>query len=510
MKNLLYIIIAFLVLSSCSKDVDERVVADFEPVKLDSTGGTWKTIHLASSADIAVPVPEEVSSTAYKAELDQILSMQQGMTSEDNRIVSRWKNSGVIRWNEVARELVAVYNIPPEANADGTYPVPSAANPGAYPKFPFANPPYASRAYAYLHTAMYDALVTVWKYKFQYKRLAPAVNDYRVKSLEPLQDGLPSYPSEDAAVAQVAYRMLRVLFPNDTLMLQQMAAEQKRAKMLSGAATASDIAAGEQIANAVAEKALARLRTDGMGAAVGNPTVWAQMEQDAVSRGNTTPWKSMEAPARPMMLAAFGNVKLWQINSTQRDSLRPEAPPAVGSDKFTKELEEVQSIRRDQNSREWQIALYWADGVGTYTPPGHWNEITSHKVAEEKLNELRTARVFSLLNMAMADAAICCWDTKSYYYTARPTQIDESIKTIGLPNFPSYTSGHSTFSGAAATVLGFLFPADQPKFTAMAQEASASRIYGGIHFRSDCEVGLRCGNAIGSFSVKFGQRDGAQ
>ncbi|HSF45441.1 MAG TPA: vanadium-dependent haloperoxidase [Chitinophagaceae bacterium] len=510
MRKVLYIIMGFLVLSSCSKDVDERVVADFEPVSLDSTGGTWKTIHLASSADVSIPVPEAVNSTAYKAEIDQIVSMQQTMSAEDNRIVSRWKNSGVIRWNEVARELVAVYNIPPEANADGTYPAPSAANPGAYPKFPFANPPYASRAYAYLHTAMYDALVTVWKYKFQHKRMSPAVNDSRVKALETLQDGLPSYPSEDAAVAQVAYRMLRVLFPNDTLMLQQMAAEQKKAKMLSGAASATDIAAGEQIANAVAEKALARLRTDGMGAAGGNPTVWAQIEQDAVARGNKTPWKSMETPARPMMLPVFGNVKLWQISPSQRDSLRPEAPPAVGSEKFNQELAEVKSINRAQNSKEWQIALYWADGVGTYTPPGHWNEITSYKVADEKLNELRTARVFSLLNMAMADAAICCWDTKSYYFTARPTQVDPSIKTIGLPNFPSYTSGHSTFSGAAATVLGFLFPADKPKFTSMAQEASVSRIYGGIHYRSDCEVGLKCGNAIGSFSVKFGERDGAK
>jgi hypothetical protein len=509
MKKLIYIVSVLFLLGSCSKDVDERMVADFEPVSLDTLGGTWKTIHLSSSSEITVPAPQPISSAAYRAELDQVVSLQQSLSSEDNRIISRWKSSGVIKWNEVARELVAVYNIPPEANADGTYPVPSAANPGAYPKFPFANPPYAARAYSYLHTAMYDALVAVWKYKFQFKRMSPAVNDSRIKSLETVQAGLPSYPSEDAAVAQVAYRMLKVLFPNDTVMLQQMASEQKKAKMISGVATASDIAAGEQIANAVADRALVRLRTDGMGAAVGNPTIWAQLEQDALARGNTVPWKSLESPARPMMLAMFGNVKLWQISTSQRDSLRPAAPPAVGSEQFNKELEEVRSIRRDQNSREWQIALYWADGVGTYTPPGHWNEIAANKIAEEKLNELRTARAFSLLNMAMADAAICCWDTKSYYFSARPTQIDPSIKTIGLPNFPGYTSGHSTFSGAAATVLGYVFPADQPKFAAMALEASLSRIYGGIHFRVDCEVGLKCGNAIGGFSVRFGEKDGS-
>jgi hypothetical protein len=292
--------------------------------------------------------------------------------------------------------------------------------------------------------------------------------------------------------------------------LKQMADDQKRAKLVSGVASSSDIAAGELIANAVADKALARLRTDGMGQAAGNPNIWAQLEADAVTRGNTKPWKSMETPARPMMLAQFGNVKLWQINPVQRDSLRPAAPPYPGSDKFNQELEEVKSVNREGNSREWQIALYWADGVGTYTPPGHWNEIAAMKFSEDKLNELRIARAFSLLNMAMADAGICCWDTKSYYFTSRPTQNDPTIKTIGLPNFPSYTSGHSTFSGAAAAVLGYLFPSQSAQYDVMAQEASVSRIYGGIHYRSDCEAGLTCGKAIGSFSVKFGRNDGSK
>jgi PAP2 superfamily len=499
-----------IIMISCNKDIVEREVPVFEPSSLDTSAGKWKTVHLASGSDILISAPDAVNTAAYKAEMDQIVALQAGISREDEQKINAWKGSGVIKWNEVARELVSVYNLPPKANADGTYPAPSAANPGAIPKFPFANPPYASRAYAYLHTAIYDALVTVWANKFKYKRMSPTVNDNRVKSLESIQSDLPSYPSEDAAVAQVSYRMLKVLFPNDTVMLLQMATDQKRAKLLSGAASQTDIAAGEAIANAVAEKALARLRTDGMGQAAGNPTLWAQLESDAAGRGNPTTWQSMETPKRPMMLAVFGNVKLWQISGTQRDSLRPEPPPYPGSDKFKQELEEVKNIKRTSNSREWQIALYWADGAGTYTPPGHWNEIAAFKFASEKLNEIRVARAFSLLNMAMADAAICCWDTKAYYYSARPSQIDESIKTIGLPNFPAYTSGHSTFSAAAATVLGYIFPASAAEYNAMAKEASESRIYGGIHFRSDCEVGLRCGNAIGSFSVKFGRNDGSE
>jgi hypothetical protein len=85
MKNISIIIIAFLFATSCSKDVDERMVPEFEPVSLDSTGGTWKTVHLASSSDITISVPEEVSSTAYKAELDQILFQDSQCLEEQRR-----------------------------------------------------------------------------------------------------------------------------------------------------------------------------------------------------------------------------------------------------------------------------------------------------------------------------------------------------------------------------------------------------------------------------------------
>jgi membrane-associated phospholipid phosphatase len=509
-NNFLIAACSMLLFVSCSKTVDERmVVPEFEPLTLDANGGSWKTIVLADGGEVNVPAPAAVSSTAYQAELADIIQMQAGMNSADQQLMNDWKNSGILKWNAFTREMVAKYNLPPEANADGTYPVPSAANPAAYPKFPFANPPYASRAYAYTSAAMYDALVACWKYKFLYNRKSPVVNDARITAKEKLQADLPSYPSEDAVVAQVAYKMLKVLFPLDSVVQLQMATEQKRAKMLSGAASASDIAAGEAIGDYVAAKALARLGTDGMGASVGNPTLWAQLESGAAAHGTTIPWRSLESPARPSMLPFFGNVKMWNINSAQRDSLRPQAPPAVGSTAFNQALDEVRGYKRSGNSETWRIAMYWADGVSTYTPPGHWNEIAVGMIAANPLNELRTARTLSLLNMAMADAGICCWDTKSYYFYPRPSQLDPSIKTIGTPNFPSYTSGHSTFSGAAAAVLGYIFPSEKIRLQAMAKEASDSRIYGGIHYRFDCEVGLYCGNIIGNFAVKRGQEDGS-
>ncbi|MES2649642.1 MAG: phosphatase PAP2 family protein [Bacteroidota bacterium] len=506
-----YILIAATVVSiaACNKDVEKRVVPDFEPSGIEANGGNWKTIVLAGPADITVAAPEAVNSASYQAELAQVVQMQAALSKADQQLIDKWKSSGIIKWNILARELVAKYNLPPEANADGSYPVPSAANPGAYPNFPFANPPYASRAYAYTSAATYDALVTCWKYKFQYNRMGASVNDSKVKALEIVQTNLPSYPSEDAVIGQLNFRMLKAFFPLDSVRLLAMATEEKKAKMLSGVCTQSDITAGEIIANAVADKFLARSRTDGMGAAVGNPTLWAQLESNAVANGMTSPWVSLETPARPMMLPYFGNVKLWNFSSAQRDSLRPEAPPALGSELYKKAIAEVKAIDRSGNSEKWRIAQYWGDGLSTYTPPGHWNEIACDMIIENNLNELRTARTLSLLNMSMQDAGICCWDTKSFYFYPRPSQMDPSIKTIGTPNFPSYTSGHSTFSGAAAEVLGYIFPQQKSHFDAMALEASNSRIYGGIHYRFDCEVGLRCGIAIGSFAVKRGKSDGS-
>jgi membrane-associated phospholipid phosphatase len=80
---------------------------------------------------------------------------------------------------------------------------------------------------------------------------------------------------------------------------------------------------------------------------------------------------------------------------------------------------------------------------------------------------------------------------------------------VGLPNFPSYTSGHSTFSAEAATVLSYLFPSQASYFQSQADEAAVSRLYGGIHYRSDIEVGVDHGTRIGGYTVRFARQDGA-
>ncbi len=493
----------------CDKDVEERALPSFESTAIDATGGTWRPIILGSATDVSVAPASTTGSADYLQEIGQIVQMQQSISNADRTLIDQWKGNGVLRWNEKIRALVARYNLAPEPNPDGTYPAPSAANPAGPPEFPFANPVYSGRAYAYFSVAMYDALIACWYYKFRNNRPQPAVASNLVQALESYQIDMPGYPSADAVMAQVGYRMLKTLFPMDSAEILNMANGHKRAKLLSGMASPSDIAAGEAIANAVVDKVMARFRTDGMGQSLGSPAQWVQLAKDAAARGISTTWKSMEIPARPPMLPFFGNVKLWTITTAQRDSLRPPPPPAIGSEAFNKDMDELRIYTSRPTDEQWRIATFWADGLGSFTPPGHWNEIAGESIARHQLSEIKTARAMALVNMALCDAGICCWDAKSYYFYPRPTQMDEKIKTIGLPNFPSYTSGHSTFSGAAATVLSYLFPDEAQRFNDMAQEASVSRIYGGIHYRFDCEAGLTCGKAIGSFSVRWGQTDGS-
>ena len=89
--------------------------------------------------------------------------------------------------------------------------------------------------------------------------------------------------------------------------------------------------------------------------------------------------------------------------------------------------------------------------------------------------------------------------------------MDPRIKTLtGIPNFPSYISGHSTFSGAAAAVLSYIVPERASDYASMAQEASMSRMYGGIHYRADCEVGLVVGKNVGNYAVARAMTDGAE
>jgi len=235
----------------------------------------------------------------------------------------------------------------------------------------------------------------------------------------------------------------------------------------------------------------------------------SSLRPTAVARGEI-PWKSLESPARPPMLPGFGNVLPWHISSAQLVSERPVAPPSTNSEEMKRQLAEVKSFAENK-SRDLQAIVHkWADGAGTYTPPGHWNHIAERNIIEARFSEVRAARAYALLNTALHDAAVGCWEAKYFYFNPRPSQLDPSIKVkTGLPNFPAYTSGHSTFSAAAAEVLTYLFPADGLWFTDQAREASLSRLYGAIHYRADIDMGFDHGKRLATYAVSRAQADGA-
>ncbi|HEY7120060.1 MAG TPA: vanadium-dependent haloperoxidase, partial [Tepidisphaeraceae bacterium] len=220
------------------------------------------------------------------------------------------------------------------------------------------------------------------------------------------------------------------------------------------------------------------------------------------------------------------------------DQFKPPAPPKITSKQFTDDFARLQAIgASDSTTRtadQTQIALFWADGAGTATPPGHWNVIAQEIGAARHNTLAENARMLAMLDAALADAGIAAWDAKFTYNYVRPvtairnaaddgnpaTQADPNwTPLIVTPPFPSYVSGHSTFSAAAAAALAGFFGTDRITFTSTsdampgvtrtftrlsdaAAEAGISRIYGGIHWDFDNQAGLALGKALGRYVAK--------
>ena len=172
------------------------------------------------------------------------------------------------------------------------------------------------------------------------------------------------------------------------------------------------------------------------------------------------------------------------VRDPVRRFFRPNGPPALESAEYAAEYNEVKDLGAEDSEKrteeQTQIARFWADGAGTVTPPGHWNVIAQDVGSARRNTMPQNARLFALLNVAMADAAICAWDAKFTYNFWRPvTAIQEGetdgnpatapdskwISLITTPPFPDYISGHSTFSGAAAAVLSLFYGTPRIPFT---------------------------------------------
>jgi len=233
--NITYVLAALLGLSfafiQCDKTPPEASLLEpYAETSLDANAGNWKTYLAIDSNKTVVPTPNATGSAAYLAELDELRSKMSAATFEEKELALWWGSNGVLRWHEIARQLAASYNVPPDYvyDASGTpvYPalVFDPANPDAYPRVPFTNPPVASRMFALLAVAQYDALVACWHRKFQHNRLAPYKNATDIQSLLPASD-LPSYPSEDAVVAAASREILKFIFPREVANMTAKAEE---------------------------------------------------------------------------------------------------------------------------------------------------------------------------------------------------------------------------------------------------------------------------------------------
>lgn len=494
---------------ACQKEVlTEAKYSDYLFASLDTDGGSWQTTLIASPDDITIVDPDLPNSPAYQAELAALRNQTNSLNAAQRNAVAYWTNNPLLRWNEIALELAAKYNLIPPPNPDGTYTLPNPANPNGPPLFPFAHPPYTCRMLAYLSTAQFDGLITAWHYKYKHNRPAPYKTDATIKNA--YQDNaMPSYPSDGAVVAAVSQAILSAMFPLEKEYLAERAAEHIASLAWAGIAVESDVLAGQAIGEAISKAALARASTDRMGMAQAPKPVSDSIKNAAKTKYGWQ-WDNQESPVRPVGLAPlFGNVKTWNLPSVELT--RPPVPPAPGSPAFDEAAQELKDIQKNLTERQRKIANWWSDGLGTYTPPGHWNWFAKDLIIQYRLNPLRAARTMAYMNQAIQDAGITCWDAKYHYHYPRPIQTIPGFKTIlGTPNFPAYTSGHSTFSAAAAEVLSYVFPAEAARCQAWAEEAAMSRVYGGIHYRFDAEAGLKQGKDAASYTVERAKNDGAK
>ena len=266
---------ASVFLGACHKNIADRtlVYPALAPANVDLNADTWKPVLVKDPSTFTVAAPDATTSPAYVADINEIKAYQGKLTDEQKAIIKYWSAGAVLRWNEILRDLVAKHNVPPYQNLDGTYPAPSATNPFAYPTFPFANPPYAARAYAYVSAAQYDALVTAYHFKKTYNRAAPYSFDASIKPSIP-KSALPSYPSEDAVVAGASVEIMKLLFPADIDYIEQKAAEEMQYRIMAGANTRGELTAGQTLGAQVADVFTARARGDKAGTAGGNPAYW--------------------------------------------------------------------------------------------------------------------------------------------------------------------------------------------------------------------------------------------
>ena len=465
-------------LAACGDDKPSVTATKAEP-----TAGNWVP-WVVKPADVPVPAPPAANTAAAKAELAEVKRLakdrSQEMVDTINKFGGRFPTKA---WTDTMIDIVK-----------------------SGPK----DPPLSSRNYALLHVAMYDAVLAAYHWKYEFNSAAP-----KGASVVDPPSADPSYPSEHAAIAGAASRLLAYLYPAQSAQrLDEMADQAADSRVANGTNTRSDVTAGLDLGRAVADKVIAYAKTDGSDAK------WDGKRPKGIA--NTTAyWQPPLGTTSPPVEPLAGTWKTWVMTSGSQ--FRPGPPPAFGSPEFIKAAKDMIYARNHLTPEQEQAVQFYAGVAGTALPAGIVADVSQADIIKAIGSDVggnlqtvpRTARAMALVTVAMADAGVAAWDTKFTYWSPRP---DTAIKALGLdPNFkpviatsvfPAYMSGSSTYAGSAWSVMDYLFPNDKDAHKKRAEDQAHSRVWAGIHWPYD-EIGLPIGQKIGNLVVDRAKADGA-
>ena len=383
-------------------------------------------------------------------------------------------------------------------------------------------PPVASRIYVYSSLASYEAI----KYSVKGSpSITEKLNGFRPM---PLPEEGKNYNFTLAATKAFFTVVRKVkVFSVDSLKKQEDIVYENFKQSLDAGTYERSVAFGDTIGKLI----LLRAATDG----------YFQSRGKAKHLGSNEPGKWRPTPPDYLdgVEWCWNTMKPMVLDSASQ--FMPPRPPVFSKDTssgFFKYVKEVYDISKNLTAEQREIAKYWDDNPFVIehsghmmfankkiTPGGHWMGIAAIASKQTKANAVKTAEAFALTAIALFDGFISCWDEKYRSNMVRPvTVINEWIDPawspfLQTPPFPEYTSGHSTITASAATVLEALYGNNFAfqdtsdlryigmqrhfnSFRQAADEASISRVYGGIHYRSGTEAGTEQGKKVGALVVK--------
>lgn len=305
----------------------------------------------------------------------------------------------------------------------------------------------------------------------------------QLRAAEAAKAGAQPHPPVAAAIGGASVAVLSVFFPLDIAELEAALDAQEAADPWPGAKHA-DFAAGEAIGRAIGLQV----------------NTFAQSDRVGLTDPGTPPvgdgyWIPNGAPVR-----GFLGARPFYLSST--DELRPPPPPAFGSGEFTAARDEVRRLSDSRTAEQLALAQFWHVNQSPVSNAA-FNAVARELIVTYRRSDAEAARIMFLMYSAGFDAGIGCFDAKYAYWLLRPSQADGAITLpVGLPNHPSYPSAHSCIDGAFSAVLEAAFPGDRARLEAMAEEASESRLYAGLHYRFDKEAGLALGRAAGAKALE--------